>query len=104
MLLVSDPTRLIPRLEDKFLLDVQAEVERARKLYPSNKHMLAALFEEIGEAAQALIDHDVKAIASDGSPKATPEDIYKELVQSAAMCLRVAIDADPSFGYRGPAS
>ncbi len=82
-----------PNKNDKFLLAVQREVTRARKLHPSNKHLLAALFEEVGEAAQALVDHDVG--------KATPEDIYKELVQAAAMCLRVAIDTDPIFSYRG---
>ena len=80
-------------IDAKFLLDVLYEVQRARELHPSNKHLLAALFEEVGEAAQALIDHDMG--------KATPADIYKELVQSAAMCLRVAIDGDPSFVYRG---
>jgi len=80
--------------EEQFMLDVLGEVKRARLLHPSNEHLLAALFEEVGEAAQALIDHDYE--------KATPEDVYKELVQSAAMCLRIAIDTDPSFLYRGP--
>ena len=80
---------------EDFLTAVYKEVERARELHPGTKHLLAALFEEVGEASQALIDHDT-------GKGATPGDIYKELVQSAAMCLRVAIDTDSSFRYRGP--
>ena len=90
----GEPTPL--NREEQFLTDIFNEVNRARELHPSTKHLLAALVEEVGEAARALIDHD-----TDSSKCVTPEDIYKELVQSAAMCLRVAIDTDPSFKYPG---
>ena len=84
-----------PSNDDQFLLEVQAEVAHARAKHPSNRHILAALVEEIGEAAQALIDHDT------GHDNVLPADIYKELVQVATMALRVAVDTDPSFRYRG---
>lgn len=85
--------------DDKFLFDVQDEVARARKKHPSNRHLLAALVEEVGEAAQALIDHDMGFTKGDNYT--TPADIYKELVQVACVALRIAIDSDPSFEYPG---
>ena len=78
----------------RFLNDVANEVHRAQKLFPMREHGLAALFEEVGEAAQALIDHNR------GDQSA--EDVYTELVQSAAMCVRMAVEGDPEFNYVNP--
>ncbi len=36
--------------------DLNCEVARARRKFPSNSHMLAALVEEVGEVAKALLD------------------------------------------------
>lgn len=75
-----------------FHIDVVAETQRARLLFPANKHMLAALVEEVGELSQAMIDQDFG--------KKSALDVYKEAVQVGAMAARVAIDGDPSFPYR----
>ncbi len=78
-----------------FLNHVAAEVDRAREKFPTNKHKLAAMMEEAGEVVKAMLDHEYEKDVSE-------QDIYKECVQAAAMCLRVAIDADPEYRYHGP--
>ena len=78
----------------QFMVDLEAEVARARDLFPDNQHMLAALSEEAGEVAKALIDH------SRGDTNA--HEVYVECVQTAAMAVRVALEGDPSFPYKGP--
>lgn len=72
---------------------VSAEVARARILFPGNKQQLAALVEEVGELAQALIDHD--------RGKATADDIQKEAVQVAAMAIRLLEEGSAEFTYAG---
>lgn len=79
---------------------VHHEICRARLQFPDTKHMLAALVEEVGELAQALIDRE--------RGKAVHEDVWKEAVQVACMAYRIATEGDESFGYdpesgyRGP--
>ena len=41
-----------------FLMEVEFEVERARKKFPSNEHLLAALMEEVGELAKAHLENE----------------------------------------------
>jgi hypothetical protein len=53
--------------------------------------MLAALTEEVGELAQALIDHS--------RGKTTASHVFKEAIQVAAMAIRVAEEGDASFPY-----
>lgn len=67
------------------------EVRKARKLHPGARHKLAALMEEVGELAQALIDHD--------RGKATAEDIYLEAIQVASTAVRVALEGSEEFSY-----
>lgn len=78
----------------RFLVEVEAEVTRARKLFPSNKHLIAAMSEESGELVKAVLDHEQK-----GAPA---EDIWKEGVQAAAMVVRLVLEGDPSVRYQGP--
>ena len=90
-------------LNSKFLNDVVDEVDRARDKFPDNKHMYAALAEEAGEVANALLErdykhHDEKPLGNAGYDR----HVWDECVQTAAMCLRVATEGDPSFRYRPP--
>lgn len=78
---------------NKFLEDVQSEVNRARAKFPGTKHVLPALMEEVGELAQAFLDHSYG--------KDTPEHIYQEAVQAAAMAMRCAEEGDTTFDYKG---
>jgi hypothetical protein len=78
--------------EDRMVRDIRSEVERARAKFPSNQHMLAALTEEVGEFAQALIDHSRE--------KKSAADVYVEAVQVATMAIRIALEGDASFPYK----
>ena len=80
--------------EGKFLKRLLQEVERARENFPENQAMMAALMEEVGELAQALIEHDRR-----GSEEIPESEILAEAVQVAAMALRVALEGDQSFSY-----
>ena len=81
-------------LEATFLNRVVDEMRAARVKFPTNKHMLAALTEEAGEVANALLERDYH--------KGTDISVWKECVQTAAMALRVAVEGDPSFEYQPP--
>lgn len=80
--------------EADFFADVLAELTRARTKFPENKHNLAALIEESGEVANALLSVDYEL--------GTDADVWNECVQTAAMALRVAVEGDPDFKYRPP--
>lgn len=77
----------------KFVLDVYDEQIKAQNKFPEGKNLLAALIEEVGESAQALL----KIQESNESP----ENVYKELVQVASTAYRLAILGDMTYGYKG---
>ncbi len=82
--------------DEDFFDDVAAEVNRARALFPSSNLVMAALTEEVGELAQALL----KVAAG----KWDKSRIVEEAIQVAAMACRVAVEGDPSFtSYKEPA-
>jgi NTP pyrophosphatase (non-canonical NTP hydrolase) len=70
--------------DEIFVNMVLDEVSRARTKFPNNSGLLAALTEEVGELARALMDQ-------------TDSEVYNEAVQVAAMALRIAIEDDPSL-------
>ena len=70
--------------DSKFVEMMLIEVEFARKKFPSNALLFAALVEEVGEAAKALQDE-------------TRERLVAELIQVAAMALRLAVEGDPAY-------
>ena len=77
---------------DKRILSlVRDEIEAARNAFPSNVGQHAALVEEVGETAEALIEH------SRGN--APPEAVVKEAVQVAAMAVRLVVEGSDEFPY-----
>ena len=80
---------MITEEDDAFLDDVAEEVYSARQRFPGSNLVLAALTEEVGELAQAMLK-----VAAGKWPK---ERIREEAIQVAAMALRVAMEGDPSF-------
>ncbi len=74
---------------------VRGELGAARKKFPETTHMLAALMEEVGELAQAMMQHD-----TDGSQ--TIAMVLREAVQVACMAIRVATEGDENFAYQFP--
>jgi len=80
-----DDSQLAPALVDWAEVDVRAELDRAKEKhrgFPSDPiHGVAIVQEESGEAMRAAI----QAMYEGGDPAA----IEKELIQTAAMCLRM---------------
>lgn len=72
------------------LIEVAAEVERARKLFPDPTLLTMALAEEAGEVTKAVLDMR--------QGKATRHDLRKEIRQTMAMCIRLAEEGDPAAG------
>ena len=68
------------------------EAMGAANKFPSNRHMHAALVEEVGELAQALLEHSRGSGVSTG-------DVYAEAMQVAAMALRIAVEGSEEFAY-----
>ena len=74
----------IPESDIEFVELLLDEVAFARGKYPSNTVLFAALVEEVGEVAKALQDE-------------TRDRLVAELVQVAAMALRLAVEGDPAY-------
>lgn len=64
---------------------ISKEIGRARTKFPHNRHLLAALIEEVGELAQAIL-------------QAKPdEEIRKEAIQVCAVAIRIIKEGDADF-------
>ena len=74
--------------------DVLHELQRAEKIHPSwptdNIHAVGIIVEEVGEAMKEAIDYELARIEHPEAYK----NLRKELVQSAAMCIRAIIKMD----------
>lgn len=64
---------------------IDDEVFRARTKFPGNRFLLAALMEEVGELAQAMLQ------------KKPSEEIEKEAIQVACMAIRILEEGDGTF-------
>ena len=82
----------------RFWAEVEREVARARAKFPAPDHLTLALAEEAGEVVKAVLDHRNAARRDqvpwvDRSP--LQQAVLGELVQTAAMVLRLAEEGDP---------
>lgn len=67
---------------------IEKELVRAREKFPNNELLMAALTEEVGELAKALLSEPWK-------------NVVAEAVQVAAMAIRIAEEGDSTFAdYR----
>lgn len=64
---------------------IGAEVFVARTKFPGNRFLLAALTEEVGELARALLQRKPK------------DEIDRECLQIAAVAIRILEEGDASF-------
>ena len=71
-------------IRNDFDFDVAREVGSARSKFPRPDGLLAALTEEVGEVARALLDKPWS-------------EVYAECVQVAAMAQRLAEEGDPTL-------
>ena len=76
---------------ERFFYDLSTEFAGARAKFPQNRNQTVALMEEVGELANALLEHSYG--------KGTPQQVYKEAIQVAAMAMRVALEGDREFPY-----
>lgn len=101
---MSYPTQLSQGWS-KLAEEIDAEIARARRKFPGANLLTTALTEEHGEAVRAVLEHYYAISASDGS-KPLAKDVRdsiqkhrsavrKELIQTAAMCVRLALEGDP---------
>ncbi len=71
--------------KNETLSDINVEVSKARTKFPGNKMLLAALTEEVGELAKAMLQ------------KRPQDEVTKEAVQVAAVAIRIIEEGDASF-------
>lgn len=76
----------------KLCIDACHEANRARGLFPKSDHLTLALAEEAGEVTKAVLDHRQGRCALVG--------VRKEIVQTMAMCLRLAAEGDPTVNLK----
>ena len=67
--------------------EVQAEMDRARDMFPHSDLLLTAFSEEAGEVVKAVLDHY--------DNKGDLVEVRKELIQAAAMIGRLLEEGDP---------
>lgn len=88
-------------------LAIRAELVKARAKFPSNRMLLHAFQEEAGEVTRAFLQlHETTEMAhgrerfgevSSATLQTLQSDIRKELVQAAAMAIRLLEEGDPEF-------
>ena len=71
-----------------WMIEVKAEMDRARGLHPDPALLVTAFSEEAGEVVKAVLDHLAK--------KGPLSDVRKELIQAAAMVGRLLEEGDPA--------
>lgn len=67
------------------MIAISKEVFRARTKFPGNRLLLAALTEEVGELAKAMLQDRPR------------EEIHREAVQVCAVAVRIIEEGDASF-------
>lgn len=77
--------------EGRVLRAVRDEIDRARELFPQMSEGMVALMEEVGELANALIEHQ-----KGNKPS---KAILEEAIQVAAVAIRIAIEGDERYPH-----
>lgn len=72
---------------EQTLNDISDEVIAARQKFPGSHHTLAALTEEVGELAQALLQEK------------SWDEIYAEAKQVACVAIRMMEEGDTTFPF-----
>lgn len=75
-------------------MDIQFEVDAARKVFPGSKGRLYAFLEEAGEVVKAF--NDLK------EGKTTPKHVRTEIIQAAASAIRLLEEGDSDFPEYDP--
>lgn len=78
--------------DGKMIRAIRGELQQAREAFPNTHYMHAALIEEVGELAKALMEHSL-----DGS--VTAAEVFHEAIQVATMAIRIGTEGDRDFSY-----
>jgi hypothetical protein len=81
----QDLTSAPPFPQDLTVDALKAEMVRARIKFPDNRHLLAALVEEVGELAKAILQDQ------------GDDQIEREGLQVACVALRIVEEGDSAF-------
>ena len=85
---------------DSTISNLDAEMRRSVRKYPSNAGLLSALKVEQIELANALVNLLVPPYNATAALHACREAVYAEALQVAVIALRIAEEGDPEFpGY-----
>jgi len=84
-------------VQESTLGDVAEEILRAREKFPTNKHLLAALMEEVGELSEALLKYGGED--RDTDPLILRKRIRDEAIQVAATAIRIIEEGDSDFAF-----
>jgi hypothetical protein len=79
-------------IDERIEYCIDAELGYARRRFPGSNLNFPALVEEVGELAQALLDHSFG--------KKPAADVYAEAIQVAVMAIRVAEEGSSEFPYK----
>jgi NTP pyrophosphatase (non-canonical NTP hydrolase) len=79
-------------MDERIEYCISAELQFARAKFPGSNLNFPALVEEVGELANALLDH--------AYGKATSENVFAEAIQVACMAIRVAEEGSAEFPYQ----
>jgi len=71
--------------------NINQELARARRKFPSNVDLLCALMEEVGELAAAM--NQCKHEGKD------PKEVYTEAIHVISTAIRIAEEGDPNWPY-----
>lgn len=77
----------------QFIRNWSLEVDKAQNKFPANRRLLGALMEEVGELAEALLK-----INESGE---SPQNVYDEAIDVAAVAYRIAVEGCPEYDYEG---
>lgn len=79
-------------MDERIAYCLDAELHFAQAKFPGNDDTLIAFVEEVGELANALLEHK--------RGNAPASSVFAEAVQVAVMAIRLAMEGDSAFPYR----
>lgn len=76
-------------MKTETVIKLSREIEHSRAKFPGNEHKLAALMEEVGELANALLE-------------GRPRSVQAEALQVACVAIRIFEEGDSDFPFSVP--
>jgi len=87
--------------DNLFITLMHDELVKARAKFPDSKKMLAAITEELGELAEALLKLTEDGELDRGEHNNRRQNVYDEAIQVATTALRLAVEGDETMEYEG---